>query len=167
MMLKPQKRLSAKMFKCSPKKIHFDTERLDEIKEAITSADIKGLIGKGIITRSPSVGVSKSRARKKLGQRRKGRQQGPGSRKGLASSRLPRKRAWINRVRLQRSFIDLLREKGAIEHDNFKSLYLKIKGGFFRSKRHLTIYMEEHQMLKKAEISRLRPEPKENKKSEN
>ena len=44
MMLKPQKRIAAQVLKCSPKKIVFDTEKLSEIKEAITKQDIKTLI---------------------------------------------------------------------------------------------------------------------------
>ena len=35
MELKLQKRLASQLLKCSPKRIHFDAERLEDIKEAI------------------------------------------------------------------------------------------------------------------------------------
>ena len=44
MRLKIQKRLAAQILKSSENDIWLDSNRLDEIKEAITKADIKSLI---------------------------------------------------------------------------------------------------------------------------
>jgi len=148
MKLKTQKRLAAQILKCSEKRISFDSSRLDEIKEAITKADIRGLISIKVITKKPVKGISKLRARKRKGQRRKGRQRGFGSKKGKRTARLPKKRAWANKVRIQRDFIKKLRDKDAISKGDYQNIYMKIKGGFFRSKRHIKLYLEEHGLIK-------------------
>jgi len=148
MKLKIQRRLAAGILKCSENKIVFDNTKLDDIKEAITKADIKSLIANKVIRKKPKVGVSKVRARKKKKQKRKGRRSGLGSRKGRTGARLPKKKAWIIKIRVQRKFIKLLRDKGIISARAFRLLYRKAKGGFFRSKRHIKLYMEEHGLIK-------------------
>ena len=147
-MLTTQKRLSAQILKCSPKRVKFDVNSLEDIKEAITKADIRGLINDKAIIKIQAEGVSRGRARKRDSQRRKGRQKGPGSRKGSRTARYPRKRAWIDRVRLQRKFLKLLRDKKVVDKKTYHDLYLKSKGGFFRSKRHIKLYMKEHGLIK-------------------
>ena len=83
------------------------------------------------------------RARKRLMQRRKGRQSGPGSRKGSRGARLSKKRGWINKIRIQREFLRELKVKKIIDEKLYRDFYLKSKGGFFRSKRHIKLYLEE------------------------
>ncbi len=144
MMLKTQKRIAADVLKCSPKKLVFDTERLSEIKEAITKQDIKALISDGAIKRVRSNEQSRSRARIRASQRAKGRQRGHGSRKGSAAARLPGKLKWIGKIRLQRDFLRQMRESQAITRQTYRDLYMKSKGGFFRSRRHIELYIREH-----------------------
>jgi ribosomal protein L19E len=48
-----------------------------------------------------------------------------------------------------RSFISELKEKELITNQTSRELYLKSKGGFFRSKRHLKIYITEKNMVNK------------------
>ena len=148
MKLKLQQRLSSDVFKRSPKKIHFNEEMLDDIKEAITKADIRGLIKKNAIIVEPIRGISRVRARKTAVQKSKGRQKGKGSRKGKKTSRLPSKRAWMNKIRLQRDLLKELRTKDLISRGNFRTLYLKAKGGFFRNRRHLKIYINDNSLFK-------------------
>jgi len=143
MKLDNQKRLAAQILKCSEKKIRFDPDRLSDIKEAITKVDIKGLIKDKAIRKVHAKGVSRGRARKRLVQRRKGKQKGPGSRKGGRSARFPRKREWINKIRAQRGLLRKLKEKKIIDDKLYRELYLKSKGGFFRSRRHIKLYLEE------------------------
>src|SRR3989344_9238947 len=104
MELKIQKRLAAQILKCSPKRILFDQNRLDEIKESITKADLKSLIKDRAIIRKPVKGISRVRIRRRKVQKRKGRQKGPGSRKGKRTARLSKKREWINIIRIKRKF---------------------------------------------------------------
>ena len=62
--LKLQKRLAASILGCSEKRIVFDTDRLEDIKEAITKLDIRSLIADKAIKAKPIKGVSRVRARK-------------------------------------------------------------------------------------------------------
>ena len=149
MQLKIQKILAAQILKCSKNKIWLDPSRLDEIKEAITKIDVRNLINQDVIKRKPYVGTSRFRARKRLIQKRKGRRKGLGSRKGKKTARLPRKEKWISKIRLQRKFLKNLKAKGVISKGSYHDIYLKSKGGFFRSKRHLKVYIEEHGLGKK------------------
>jgi large subunit ribosomal protein L19e len=147
MNLTTQKRLAAQALKCSPKRVIFDYTKLSEIKEAITSADIRALVIDGAITKKDVKGISRVRAKKRHDQRVKGRQRGDSSKKGKKTARSPRKKQWMARVRLQRDLIRTLKEKSLIENVVFRNLYQKIKGGFFRNKRHLKIYIEEHKLI--------------------
>jgi len=144
-----QKRLAAEVLNCSKKRVHFDPEKLQQIREAITKFDIGNLIKKGVITRVQKQGVSRSRAKKLQIQRRKGRRTGHGSRKGRASARLKPKMVWIERARAQRGLAKRLRANGLITNESFRILYSKIKGGFFRSTHHIKIYIEEQDMVVK------------------
>ena len=142
-----QKRLAAQILGCGPKRVKFDPSKLTEIKEAITKFDIARLINKGTIYKAQSKGVSRARAKKIAVQKSKGRQGGHGSRKGSATARLNPKKAWVAGIRNQREFLKQLRSKGMITQETFKQLYAKSKGGFFRSSKHMKIYMNEQNMF--------------------
>ena len=149
MQLKIQKRLAAQIEGCSEKRIWLDQERFEDIKEAITKADIKTLIKDGAIKSKPLKNTSKYHARKIALQKRKGRRKGPGSRKGKSTARLSRKDAWINTIRSQRELLKELREKNLITKTIYHKLYRKAKSGFFRNKRHIKLYLQEHNLTKK------------------
>ena len=149
MQLKIQKRLAAQILKASENDIWLDSNRLDEIKEAITNADIKSLIKDKAIKNKTIRGISRYRIRKINAQKSKGRRHGVGSIKGGKHARLTQKEGWMNHIRVQRAFLQNLRDKGVIDKSSYRSLYMKSKGGFFRSKNHVKLYMEEHQLLKK------------------
>jgi large subunit ribosomal protein L19e len=147
MNLSNQRRVSADLMSVGKGKVWFDSDRLDEIKEAITKADLKKLIEEKAIQKRPHVGNSKVRSRKRIIQRRKGRQKGKGKFKGKASARLGRKEKWMILVRGLRVFIKDLKANDLIENKVYRDLYLKIKGGFFRSKRHIKLYLNEHRLF--------------------
>ncbi len=146
--MKLQRRLAARILKCSPKRVFLDPTKAAEIKEAITKADIRSLIKTGAIKKTPKRGTSKSRIRKRKQTLRK-RHRGHGSRKGKQGARLPRKTAWINHIRIQRRFLKELKEQETIGKKTYRNLYLKCKGGFFRSKRHIQLYLTELGVIKK------------------
>ncbi len=143
-----QKRMAAEILKCSPKRIRLDNERISEIREAITRADVRSMIESGAITKEQKKGISKARHRKLLLQKRKGRRKGGGSKKGKKTAGLPKKKVWMNRIRLQRAFLRQLKNRETISKRTYRELYMKSKGGFFRSKRHISLYIEEHRMRK-------------------
>lgn len=138
-----QKRLAARILKCSPHRIRFDPEKLEQIQGAITKHDVRGLIGSNAIYEVPKNCASRARARFRHLQRRKGRQRGAGKRKGTKNARLSGKRAWIDRIRLQKSLISQLKENKTITPQLYRMLYMKAKGGFFRSQRHIKLYLNE------------------------
>lgn len=147
MNLSNQKAVSARLLKAGKSKVWFDKDHLTEIKEAITKKDLESLIKKKIIQERPSLGSSRVRARKRLTQRRKGRQQGPGSRKGSPETRLSGKQEWMNLVRGLRSFIKELKEKQLIDNKTYRNLYMKVKGRYFRNKRHVKLYLTENKLF--------------------
>jgi len=147
MNLKVQKRLAAQIFGCSPDRVVFNDDRLEDIKQAITKRDLKLLIGDGAITKKAGNFTSKFRARKLAVQKRKGRRAGPGSKKGKATARADPKQIWMRKIRIQREFIVLLLNKNIITRLAYRELYLKSKGGYFRSRRHIKLYLQEHEEL--------------------
>jgi len=149
MNIKNRKLTVARMLNVGLKRIWMDPEKIDSIKEAITKADLKSLINDGVIKIKQSRGISRARANKILRQKRKGRKKGKGSREGKRTARLPRKTKWINSVRLQRAFLRTLNDKKMLSIPDYHSLRNKIKGGFFRSKRHIKLFIQEHNLIKK------------------
>ena len=147
-LLKLQRRLAARILKSGERRIKFDSERLSEIQEAITAIDIKNLIKKKVIVKVQKKGHSRSKARKIKEQKSKGRRKGAGSREGTRTARLPRKKAWMAKVRSQRKYLRVLKEKQLIDNQIYRNIYRKIGGGYFRSKRHIQLYLNEHNLFK-------------------
>ena len=148
MNLKTQKAIAAKVLHCSSKRVVFASEHLSDIKEAITRHDIRALVNQGLIIKMQKKGVSRVRARKLQIQKRKGRKHGQGSRKGKKTARASKKETWMTRIRLQRAFLKQLLSAEKILTKTYRMLYQKTKGGFFRSKRHIQLYIKEKGLLK-------------------
>lgn len=143
-----QKRLASKVAGVGKTRVRIDASAKEDLKEAITRADVASLIREGIIEVKRARGVSRHRARKRHLQRKKGRQRGYGTRKGRATARTPPKRAWINKIRLLRSTLKELKDAGKLESRIYRELYRKAKGNFFRSRKHLLTYVEQHKLVK-------------------
>jgi len=148
MIYKTRKRIAADIMKVSPKRVKLDMSEAENIKEALTREDIRGLIHDNVITSVQKKGVSRSRAKVSQKKKSRGQQKGHGKRKGKLTARTPKKERWMNSVRLQRAFLKELKDKEMITTSVYRNLYLKSKGGFFRSKRHLKNYINEHNMIK-------------------
>lgn len=148
MKLKVQKRLAGEVLNCSPNRTWFDPERSSEIKEAITKIDIRNLVKDGMIAKKPANATSRVRARKMHLQKISGRKRGQGSRKGTKNARQSTKETWINNVRAQRKLLSALKEKKLVTREVYHELYSKSKGGFFRSRKHLKLYIEERNLAK-------------------
>jgi large subunit ribosomal protein L19e len=142
-----QKRLAGAVMKVAPKRVRFDPTRLNDIKAAITKVDVGSLIKEGAITAIQKQGVSRGRAKHIAKQKAKGLRQGPGSRKGKATARAPAKDEWMSRIRAQRDFLRELKQKEIITLGTYRNLYMKSKGGFFRSLRHIKIYMNDQGLV--------------------
>lgn len=145
--MKIQKKLASKVLNVSPKRVKFDQQRLADIKSAITKSDIRQLVEEKAIKGQTEKGVSRGRARKLKTQKSKGQRKGKGSRQGKSTARLPRKESWMNKIRSQRKLLLELKEKALISNESYRNLYLKAKGGFFRSTRHIKIYLEDNKLF--------------------
>ena len=123
-------------------RIYIDPSKLKEVKEAITGDDIKGLIADKAFKKT-GVGHSRGRARILLVKKQKGRKRGLGKRKGSVKARTNPKEMWLKKVRAQRKYIRKLLEDEKIDKKIYRDLYLKIKGGFFRTKAHIDNYLSK------------------------
>lgn len=144
-----QKRIASRVLKCGQTRVWIDPSRVSEVAEAITTGDVKRLIISGAIKETPKTGTSRARAKKTAIQKAKGKQKGHGSRKGKKTARMPRKQVWMTRVRALRNELRALDTTKQIDHANYRHLYRMISAGTFRSKAHLHLYLQEHDMMKK------------------
>ncbi|MBS3157077.1 50S ribosomal protein L19e [Candidatus Woesearchaeota archaeon] len=148
MKLTTQKRIAAEVLGIGINKVKFDVDKLDEIKEAITKSDIRSLVKNKVISKKAKNSQSRARARIIRIQKRKGNRKGPGSKTGTKKARSNPKRLWVRKIRILRTFLRGLKEKGKLENKDYRNLILKSKGGYFRSKRHIKLYITEHRMVK-------------------
>jgi large subunit ribosomal protein L19e len=140
-----QKKLAADILKVGKSRIWLDPDpaKQKEMQAAITRADIRRLIKRKVIKTVPTK-VSRPSTAKERKKRRK-----TGSRSGSKHARLPKKRRWISTVRPLRSMLKELRADKQIDNATYRRLYMLVKGGQFRSRSHMRLYMEQHGMLKK------------------
>jgi large subunit ribosomal protein L19e len=136
-----QKRLAADIMSVGKSRVRIDPDRIDEVATAVTRADVRKLVDGGVITATQKTGVSRGRGRKLDLQKAKGRRTGPGSRKGAANARRPRKKVWVQQIRAIRDELRTLREKGAIDAGTYRDYYVRAKGGQFRSRAHMKSHM--------------------------
>ena len=146
MKLKIQKRIASSLFDVGKKRVWIDPERVSEVKQAITKKDIHGLVKKGAIKILQKRGISSFRINKRKFQKRKGRQKNKGSRKGAFGARINRKSVWMIKIRGQKLLLKELRGKSLISRKLYRVLYKKAKGGFFRSVRHIKLFIDEHNL---------------------
>ena len=130
-----QRRIAARILKCGESRIWMDPSSAARIKRAITRNDVRGLISDGLI--------KKQKAKKNV--RRASRRQDVGSRKGASGARTGKKKKWLKAVRPQRKLLIELKPK--LKPLAYRKLYRLVKGGSFRSKAHLQIYLKEKNML--------------------
>lgn len=140
-----QKKLAADILKVGKSRVWLEPTPAaqKELQAAITRADIKRLIKKKTIKALPTK-VRRPRTAKERKKRKK-----RGSRSGSKHARLPKKRRWMSTVRPLRRMLKELRTDGQIDNATYRRLYMLVKGGQFRSRSHMRLYMEQHGMLKK------------------
>ena len=158
MNLSTKRRMAASILKVGKGRVWFDPEESGDIEEAVTRADIRGLINDRVIQAKAVIGTSRGRANFKKDQKAKGRRTGHGSRKGAKGARLPKKRRWISTIRPIRKMLLELREEKKIDSATHRKLYGMAKGGIFKSKAHLNMYLLEKKLIK--EEPKKAPAPK-------
>lgn len=139
------RRLAADLMKVGVNRIWMDPNQLDRITSAITKEDVRKLIKDGVIKERPVKGTSRSRAKRKHRQRKKGLRKGPGSRKGRA---IDKKEAWMAKVRTLRDLLADLRKKKIITRSTYRMLYTMVKSGTFQSRSQLKAYIKEKKLAR-------------------
>ena len=143
--LKNQRRIAAAVLKCGVHRVWMDSEREDDIENAISREDIRGLIEEGAISAKPIKGVSRGRARALTAKRSYGHCKGHGRRKGASNARTPSKRLWIKKIRAIRRELRDMRDTGSIDATMYRKMYRKAAGGQFRSVAHMKAQLEQIQ----------------------
>lgn len=131
------RRLAADIFNVGENKVRISPDGVQEAEGALTRADVKALIEKGIITRLKPNGRASTR---------KARRRSIGHRKGTA---LPAKEVWMQKVRAQRRFLAMLMEGRVLKRQDKWSVYGKVKSGLFRNKRAMLLYLKDNGLVPK------------------
>jgi large subunit ribosomal protein L19e len=138
---KRAKQLAAEIMKVGVSKVKIeDGERVDQ---AITRDDVRKLINEGSIARRKIPGASKGRARILSKKKVLGRKAGAGKRKGAKKARTKKKETWMKKVRAQRKLLKEHKEK--LKKSDYRKTYKMVKGGYFRSKKQLSTYIEKRE----------------------
>ncbi|MHC1624341.1 MAG: 50S ribosomal protein L19e [Candidatus Methanospirareceae archaeon] len=149
--LAKQKRIAAEVLKVGVGKVWIDPEATEDVAEAITREDVRGLIEEGVITVKQKKGVSRGRARVRANQKALGRRKGQGSRKGTKGARANKKKQWITKIRALRMRLKELRDDDYVDTTTYRKLYNKANGGEFRSVAHLNDYIKANGLLTREE----------------
>ncbi|NHJ87386.1 MAG: 50S ribosomal protein L19e [Asgard group archaeon] len=147
--VKTQRNIAADILGVGVNRIYIDPDAADEVQMALTRRDIRALIHSGAIQVRKEQGISRGRARELHSKRVMGQRRGHGSRKGRKSARTDLRREWINRIRKQRAYLRVLRDKNFIDKATYRLLYLRAKGGMFRSANYLKMYIQDNRMSKR------------------
>ncbi len=125
MKLDKKKILASKALNVGARRIQFDINRLDEIKEAITRQDIKDLHSSGAIK------IKEIKGRRKAVKRKRRR---------IGKVKLKvnkRKQEYVKITRKLRAYIKELKSQGKIDNVKFKDLRKSIRNSIFESKRNI------------------------------
>lgn len=127
-----QKRLAAKVMRVGVNKVWFDPDRIPEIKEAITKADIEVLIKEKAIKRKPTAGFKRRKGKIRQLRKKKGRGRGHGRKKKIIKSK---KKKYMARIRNLRGYISLLKQRGTISNELSTKLRRLAKASIVRNKK--------------------------------
>jgi len=140
--LKTVKRLASRLLRVGESHVKIlDAKRASE---ALTRDDVRSLISEGVIVSEQKTGVGRAKARFKHSRLHAGRRRGVGSRKGGRKAR--GKKKWVSVTRgLRRVLLSL---KPLLKKGYYRNAYLKIKGGYFKSKAQLIQYLRDNKAFK-------------------
>ncbi|MDA4111136.1 MAG: 50S ribosomal protein L19e [Thaumarchaeota archaeon] len=131
-----KKRLVSELLGVGKSRVRLDPEATEQLQDAITRESIRGWLSAGIIWVEPKKGNSRGRFRIRRLKRKK-RGLGQGGKKGAQGARVGKKTLWVARVRMLRRILKMRRDRGEITNQDFKMLYLQVKGAQIRTRKRL------------------------------
>jgi large subunit ribosomal protein L19e len=131
------RRLAADILHVGENKIRIAPDNVKEAEGALTRADVRGLIDKGLIIRLKPQGRASTRKKER---------RSVGKRRGIMISD---KEAWMMKVRAQRKLLRTLTADGALKKGTKRSVYGKVKSGIFRNKKAMLIYLKDNGLVAK------------------
>ncbi|MCX8196187.1 MAG: 50S ribosomal protein L19e [Acidilobaceae archaeon] len=145
-----QRRLAAELLGVGESRIWInpDPKLEEEISQAVTRRDVEKLIHKGVIRVKPRKGNSHTRWLERRRARQEGKRRGYGKREGSVGARQDEKEVWMGRIRKIRRTLRWLRDHGMIDRRTYRKLYIKAKGGAFRSAADLKLHLQQMGLLK-------------------
>lgn len=142
------RRIASELLNIGENRVKIKPTEIKKVEEALTREDIRALIKDGIVYAERKKGVSRIRARIKSNKKKSGRARGRGSRKGRKYSKIKQKVAWIRRVRAQRSLLRGLKFENKLKEGSYRSAYMMVKGGAFKSKASLLSHLRDSGLLR-------------------
>ena len=126
MQLNKKKELASRVLGIGKKRIIFNKEALEDVKEALTKQDIKDLVKSGSIFVKEVSGIKKQV--KRTTRRRAG---------SIKKNVNTRKRDYMTITRKLRAFISEIRKHGTISSEEYWKLRKEIRAKNFKSKSHM------------------------------
>ena len=149
MNLTNQRRLAASLLEVGLNRVWIDPAKTEDVEGAITRDEIRKLIREGTIKALPAQSTSRGRARVLAQKKRSGRRIGMGTKKGRTFAEVPEKTRWMHRIRALRRKLVELRDQRVITVSTYRSLYMKAKGGEFRSLAELERHINEQKLRRR------------------
>lgn len=146
MNLKTQKMMASRILKAGLSRVRVEND--PDVSEAITRNDVKELIKGGLISTVPKKGVCSAPRKIRAAQKGKGRMSAGGSKKGTKKARKTPKTKWIEKIRPIRKMLRDMKDAKQLENSDYRKLYRLASGGSFRSRKHVLMFIKDHDMLK-------------------
>jgi large subunit ribosomal protein L19e len=126
MNLEKKKMLAARTLSVGRERIIFNTERLNEIKEAITKQDIRDLYN------NKAIFIKEIKGRKKIIAKKNRRRKG-----SIKKNIKQTKKKYMVLTRKLRAHLFELKKKELLPREKYLELRRQIKAGVFKSKQHI------------------------------